>query len=250
MRRSRSTKRARSVAVPPLSELCCYRCQLDGGGRSGDASSAARRLRARSAPIPNSNCLSFSIWSRSFAASSNSRLRAFLNISFQLLDLADDVRRLQIGSSELAAPSPSLPLLVLAPSRISAAPESRAPSITSVTALVMPRGVMPCSLLKRQLALATTRHLVERALHRARHRIGVQNRAAVQVTSSASNSLNQRVVGPQEAFLVGVENGDQRHLRHVEPSRSRLMPTSTSNLPRRRSRMISMRSTVSMSECR
>ena len=34
------------------------------------------------------------------------------------------------------------------------------------------------------------------------------------------------------------------------PSRSRLMPTSTSNLPRRRSRMISVRSTVSMSECR
>ena len=33
------------------------------------------------------------------------------------------------------------------------------------------------------------------------------------------------------------------------PSRSRLMPTSTSNIPRRRSRMISTRSTVSMSEC-
>jgi hypothetical protein len=29
-----------------------------------------------------------------------------------------------------------------------------------------------------------------------------------------------------------------------------LMPTSTSNSPRRRSRMISTRSTVSMSECR
>ncbi|CFO12574.1 Uncharacterised protein [Bordetella pertussis] len=34
------------------------------------------------------------------------------------------------------------------------------------------------------------------------------------------------------------------------PSRSRLMPTSTSKTPSRRSRMISTRSTVSMSECR
>ena len=34
------------------------------------------------------------------------------------------------------------------------------------------------------------------------------------------------------------------------PSRSRLMPTSTSNSPNRRSRIISTRSTVSMSECR
>ena len=32
------------------------------------------------------------------------------------------------------------------------------------------------------------------------------------------------------------------------PSRSKLMPTMTSNLPKRRSRMISERSTVSMSE--
>ncbi|MNO03350.1 hypothetical protein D3C81_2240200 [compost metagenome] len=34
------------------------------------------------------------------------------------------------------------------------------------------------------------------------------------------------------------------------PSRSRLIPTSTSNVPRRRSRRISTRSTVSMSLCR
>ena len=34
------------------------------------------------------------------------------------------------------------------------------------------------------------------------------------------------------------------------PSRSRLMPTSTSNSPSRRSRMISIRWTVSTSECR
>ncbi|MNF18879.1 hypothetical protein D3C80_2232480 [compost metagenome] len=35
-----------------------------------------------------------------------------------------------------------------------------------------------------------------------------------------------------------------------KPSRSRLIPTSTSKAPMRRSRMISTRSTVSMSECR
>ena len=51
----------------------------------------------------------------------------------------------------------------------------------------------------------------------------------------AANRLDQAAAGAQEALLVGVEDRDQRDLGMSSPSRSRLMPTSTSNAPRRRS---------------
>ena len=60
-------------------------------------------------------------------------------------------------------------------------------------------------------------HLVERALHRAGDPVGVEDRPAVEVPRRAADRLHQRAVGAEEAFLVGVENGHQRHLGQVEP---------------------------------
>ena len=54
----------------------------------------------------------------------------------------------------------------------------------------------------------------------------------------------------QEAFLVGVEDRDQRHLGQVEALAQQVDADQHVELARRRSRRISMRSSVSMSECR
>ena len=56
----------------------------------------------------------------------------------------------------------------------------------------------------------------DRALHRVGHPVGVQNRAAVQVAGAAADGLDQRSRRAQEAFLVGVENRDQRDFRQIE----------------------------------
>ncbi len=59
--------------------------------------------------------------------------------------------------------------------------------------------------------------LVDRLLHRVGHLVGIENRAAVQVARAASDGLDQRACRAQEAFLVGIENRHQRHLRQIEP---------------------------------
>src|SRR3546814_8765460 len=58
--------------------------------------------------------------------------------------------------------------------------------------------------------------LVERTFHRAGFAIGVEDCFAVEIACGAANGLNQRALGAQEAFLVGVEDRDQRDLRNVE----------------------------------
>ncbi len=47
-------------------------------------------------------------------------------------------------------------------------------------------------------------------------RIGVENRAAVDVPGGAANRLNEGAGGPQKPFLVRVENRDERNFRQVE----------------------------------
>ena len=47
--------------------------------------------------------------------------------------------------------------------------------------------------------------------------VGVQDRVPVHVARGAADGLNQRSRRTQEAFLVGVENRDQRHLGQIEP---------------------------------
>ena len=51
---------------------------------------------------------------------------------------------------------------------------------------------------------------------RLRALVGVHDDAAVDVARGAADRLDQRRLAAQEAFLVGVEDGDERHLGQVE----------------------------------
>ncbi len=66
------------------------------------------------------------------------------------------------------------------------------------------------------LLLAPPVRLGHRALHRARHLVGVEDDAPVDVARRAADGLHERRLGAQEALLVGVENGDQRALRNIQ----------------------------------
>src|SRR5690606_32577433 len=67
-----------------------------------------------------------------------------------------------------------------------------------------------------QLLLAAAPGFRERALHGAGHLLRVQDGPAVDVARRAADGLDQRTLGTQEAFLVGIENGDQRDLGNVQ----------------------------------
>ena len=54
------------------------------------------------------------------------------------------------------------------------------------------------------------------ALHRAGDLVGIEDHLAVDVARGAADGLDQRGFGAQEAFLVGIEDGDQRAFRNVE----------------------------------
>ena len=54
------------------------------------------------------------------------------------------------------------------------------------------------------------------ALHRAGDAVGVENDATVDIARGAADSLNEARLAAQKAFLVGIENGDQRAFRNVE----------------------------------
>ena len=58
--------------------------------------------------------------------------------------------------------------------------------------------------------------LGDRALHRAGDHVGVEHDLAVDVARGAADRLHQRGLGAQEAFLVGVEDGDERAFGNVE----------------------------------
>ena len=58
--------------------------------------------------------------------------------------------------------------------------------------------------------------LVHRALHRRCHRVGVENDQTVRVSRGAADGLHKARLAAQEALLVRVEDGDERHLRQVE----------------------------------
>src|SRR6185369_10881842 len=67
-----------------------------------------------------------------------------------------------------------------------------------------------------ELLFAPAIGLVERAFDRARHRVGIENDAAVDVARGSPDRLDQRSLGAKEAFLVGVENRDEPTFRNVE----------------------------------
>ena len=66
------------------------------------------------------------------------------------------------------------------------------------------------------LLLAAAVGLGHRALHRAGDLVGVEDHPAVDVARGAADGLDQRGLAAQEAFLVGVEDRDQRAFRNVE----------------------------------
>ena len=84
----------------------------------------------------------------------------------------------------------------------------------------MPRmtvvGVMPCSLVVRFLFLAASVGFVDGAAHGVGHFVGVEDGAAFEVAGGAAYGLDEGALGAEEAFLVGVEDGDERDLGEVE----------------------------------
>jgi hypothetical protein len=68
-----------------------------------------------------------------------------------------------------------------------------------------------------ELLLAAPAGLGERALHRAGDAVGIEDHAPVDVARGAADRLDQRGLGAQEAFLVGVEDRDQPAFGDVEP---------------------------------
>ena len=66
------------------------------------------------------------------------------------------------------------------------------------------------------LNLAAARGLIDTYTHRLAYVVRVHYDAAVLITRSTSDRLDERCLCPQEAFLVGVEYRDERHLRKVE----------------------------------
>ena len=54
------------------------------------------------------------------------------------------------------------------------------------------------------------------AFHRAGDAVGIEDDAAVDIARGAADGLDQARLAAQEAFLVGVEDGDQRAFGNVE----------------------------------
>ena len=76
-------------------------------------------------------------------------------------------------------------------------------------------GSDPVALVVGELNLTATVGFGDRRLHRVGDPVGVHQHGPVNVARSATDRLDQRRLAAQEAFLVGVENCDQRHLRDV-----------------------------------
>ena len=47
--------------------------------------------------------------------------------------------------------------------------------------------------------------------------VGIQNGPAIQVARRAANGLDQAALRAQKAFLVRVQNRNQRHLGNIQP---------------------------------
>ena len=70
--------------------------------------------------------------------------------------------------------------------------------------------------IEKRLLLAPPIGFIDRALHRIGHLVGIHDRHAVQVTRRAADRLDQRTLGAQKPFLVGIQNRDQRDFRKIQ----------------------------------
>ncbi len=85
--------------------------------------------------------------------------------------------------------------------------------------------------------------------HRTGHVIGIENDLAVSISSRTTDGLDEGRFRAQEALLVRVENRDKRAFGNIKSFAQQVDADQDIKRPRRRSRMISMRSMVSTSEC-
>jgi hypothetical protein len=83
------------------------------------------------------------------------------------------------------------------------------------------------------LLLAAAVGLGHGPLHRAGDPVGIEDDLAVDVPRGAADGLDQAGLRAQEAFLVGVENGDQAALGDVEALAQQVDADQDVELPRR-----------------
>jgi hypothetical protein len=114
---------------------------------------------------------------------------------------------------------------------------------------LMLSGVMPCAVLYSTCFSRRRSVSAIAPLHRAGHLVGVEDHLAVDVARGAADGLDQRGLAAQKAFLVGVEDRDQRAFGNVEALAQQVDADQRVERAERRSRMISMRSMVSISLC-
>src|SRR5262245_26461452 len=99
------------------------------------------------------------------------------------------------------------------------------------------------------LLLAPAAGLGHGALHRARHMVGIEDDLASTRCAALPMVWTSEVADLRKPSLSASRMATRAHSGMLRPSRSRLMPIKMSKAPSRKSRMISMRSSVSMSEC-
>ena len=99
------------------------------------------------------------------------------------------------------------------------------------------------------LLLAAPLGLVNGPAHGGGNLVGVENDLAVGIPGRPADGLNEGGLAAQKPSLSASRMATRLTSGRSRPSRSRLMPTSTSKEPSRRSRIISIRSMVSMSWC-
>ena len=66
------------------------------------------------------------------------------------------------------------------------------------------------------LLFAAAIHLGDRPPHRVGDLVAVEDHATAGVAGGAARGLDERALAPQEPLLVGVEDGDERHLGQVQ----------------------------------
>src|SRR3712207_9450161 len=68
-----------------------------------------------------------------------------------------------------------------------------------------------------QLLGPSAHGLVDGLLHAVSNRIRIHYHLSVDISRSASGRLSEAPMAAQEALLVGIKNGDERHFRQVKP---------------------------------
>ena len=71
-------------------------------------------------------------------------------------------------------------------------------------------------LVVRLLLFTTAIGFIYRPLHAVGDTVGIHNNATMRITRSTSDSLNHRRITAQKAFLIGIQNRNQRYLRQIK----------------------------------